>query len=208
MTGNLIGYARVSTEAQDLTSQYAALDALGVPRSRTYVDHGLTGTNRERPGLRQAMAACWKGDTLVVTKLDRLARSLSDATAIAAELTERGARLSLGGTVHDPQDPMGRLLFNVLGMVAEFEADLIRQRTKEGLRVAAAKGRLQGRPPKLTPNQERALVEMRGEVTEDGAAKYSVGELAELFNVGRATVYRAVERAQSDGRRPVRRHLQ
>lgn len=124
-----------------------------------------------------------------------------------AELTERRARLSLGGTVHDPQAPVGRLLFNVLGVVAEFEADLIRQRTKEGLRVAAAKGRLQGRPPKLSPLRERALVEMRSQVNEDGAAKYTVGELAELFDIGRATVYRAVERAQLNGRRPIRRHL-
>jgi len=103
MNGNLTGYARVSTEAQDLAAQYAALDALGVSRSRTYVDHGLSGTNRERPGLREALAACWEGDTLVVTKLDRLARSLPDATAIVAELTERGTRLSLGSTVHDPK---------------------------------------------------------------------------------------------------------
>jgi DNA invertase Pin-like site-specific DNA recombinase len=197
MNGNLIGYARVSTEAQDLDAQYAALDALGVPRSRTYVDHGLSGANRERPGLREALAACWEGDTLVVTKLDRLARSLSDATAIAAELTERGARLSLGGTVHDPRDPVGRLLFNVLGMVAEFEADLIRQRTREGLRIAAAKGRLKGRPPKLTAAQERHLVELHAERHEDGTRRYTVGEVAELFGVGRATVYRAVDRARA-----------
>lgn len=196
MSANLIGYARVSTEAQDLAAQYAALEALGVPRARTYVDHGLSGTHRDRPGLREALAACWEGDTLVVTKLDRLARSLSDATAIAAELTERGARLSLGGSVHDPRDPVGRLLFNVLGMVAEFEADLIRQRTREGLRVAAAKGRLKGRPPKLSPARERHLVELHAERREDGSRKYTIGELAELFDVGRATVYRAVDRSK------------
>jgi DNA invertase Pin-like site-specific DNA recombinase len=146
--------------------------------------------------LKEALAACWEGDTLVVTKLDRLARSLRDATAIAAELTERGARLSLGGSVHDPRAPMGRLLFNVLGMVAEFEADLIRQRTREGLRVAAAKGRLKGRPPKLSPARERHLLELHAERREDGMRKYTVGELAELFDVGRATVYRAIERSR------------
>jgi len=78
------------------------------------------------------MAACREGDTLVVTKLDRLARSLPDARSILEELTTRQARLSLGGSVHDPLDPVGRLLFNVLAMVAEFEADLIRMRTPEG----------------------------------------------------------------------------
>ena len=92
--------------------------ALGIANERIYVDHGLTGTNRARPGLREAMAACSAGDTLVVTKLDRLARSLPDARDIVAELTTREVKLSLGGSVHDPTDPVGRSLFNVLAMVA------------------------------------------------------------------------------------------
>ncbi len=125
MTALLIGYARVSTDAQDLTAQREGLLALGVDSGRIYVDHGLTGANRERPGLREALAACREGDTLVVTKLDRLARSLPDARAIAEELTVRQVRLSLGGSVYDPHDPVGRLLFNVLAMVAEFESDLM-----------------------------------------------------------------------------------
>ena len=79
----LIGYARVSTDGQDLTAQRDALAELGVEPSRVYVDHGLTGTNRERPGLRQALAACRTGDTLVVSKLDQLAQSLPDARTIA-----------------------------------------------------------------------------------------------------------------------------
>jgi DNA invertase Pin-like site-specific DNA recombinase len=127
MTALLIGYARVSTDAQDLTAQREGLLALGVEPGPLYVDHGLTGTNRERPGLREALAACREGDTLMVTKLDRLARSLPDARAIAEELTVRQVRLSLGGSVYDPHDPVGRLLFNVLAMVAEFESDPIRQ---------------------------------------------------------------------------------
>ena len=119
----LVGYARVSTEQQDLTAQRDGLHALGVGDDRIYVDHGLTGTNRDRPGLRLALAACRSGDTLVVTKLDRLARSLPDARDILDELTRRNVRLSLGGSIHDPTDPVGRLLFNVLAMVAEFELD-------------------------------------------------------------------------------------
>ena len=86
-------------------------------------------------GMREALAACRDGDTLVVTKLDRLAGSLPDARAILEDLTHRHVRLSLGGSVHDPTDPVGRLLFNVLAMVAEFEADLIRLRTREGMKV-------------------------------------------------------------------------
>ena len=189
MVGIKIGYARVSTTGQDLTAQRDALGALGVDAERVYVDHGLTGTNRARPGLREALAACRAGDTLVVSKLDRLARSLPDARDIADELTRRQVKLSLGGSVHDPTDPVGRLLFNVLAMVAEFESDLIRMRTREGLAVAKAKGRLRGRQPKLSPRQEAHLVELyRG-------GDKSPAELAELFSVGRSTVYRAVQRS-------------
>jgi len=83
MSALLVGYARYSTDAQDLTAQRDGLATMGVAPDRIHVDHGLTGTNRERPGLREALAACRSGDTLVVTKLDRLARSLPDARAIA-----------------------------------------------------------------------------------------------------------------------------
>ena len=126
----LIGYARVSTQQQDLAAQREALTNLGVEPDRVYVDHGLTGITRDRPGLREAMAACRRGDSLAVSKLDRLARSVRDAHDIAAELAERGVRLQLGASVYDPLDPMGKLMFNVLAMVAEFEADLIRARTR------------------------------------------------------------------------------
>ena len=156
----LIGYARVSTDDQDLTAQRDALAALGVGEERIYVDHGLTGTNRERAGLREAFAACRAGDTLVVTKLDRLARSLPDAREILEHLTTREVKLSLGGSVHDPTDPVGRLLFNVLAMVAEFEADLTRLRTREGMKVAKAKGRPRGKRPKLNRRQEAHLVDL------------------------------------------------
>ncbi len=106
MTALRIGYARVSTDGQDLSAQRDALTALGVATDRLYVGHGLTGT---APGLRQALTACRSGDTLVVTKLDSLAPSLPDARAIADELTAGQVRLSLGGSVHDPTDPVGRL---------------------------------------------------------------------------------------------------
>jgi DNA invertase Pin-like site-specific DNA recombinase len=189
MPGLNIGYARVSTDQQDLTAQRDGLQALGVLAERIYVDHGLTGTNRERPGLHQALAACRAGDTLVVTKLDRLARSLPDARAIADELTQRSVKLNLGGSVHDPTDPVGRLLFNVLAMVAEFESDLIRMRTREGMKVAKAKGRLRGKQPKLSPTQEAHLVKLYR------AGEHTVSELEDLFPVTRSTIYRAIARA-------------
>lgn len=124
MSALLAGYARCSTDQQDLTAQRDALLNLGVQTARIYVDHGLTDTNRERPGLREALAACRAGDTLVVTKPDRLGRPLPDARAIADELTVREISLSLGGSVYNHTDAVGRLLFNALAMVAEFESDL------------------------------------------------------------------------------------
>ena len=138
--------------------------------------------------MRQALAACRDGDTLVVTKLDRLARSLPDARAIADELTARHVRLSLGGSVYDPHDAVGRLVFNVLAMVAE--ADLIRLRTREGMSVAKAKGRLRGRRPKLTARQEAHLVGLIA------AGEHSIAEVADLFGVSRPTVYRALQRSR------------
>ena len=96
--------------------------------------HGHRARRRAR-----APAACRAGDTLVVTKLDRVARSLPDARAIVEDLTRRQVKLSLGGSVHDPTDSVGRPLFNVLAMVAEFDGDLIRMRTREGMKVAKAK---------------------------------------------------------------------
>lgn len=193
MNALLIGYARVSTHEQDLTAQRVALERLGVLPINIHTDHGLTGTNRSRPGLREALASCRDGDTLVIAKLDRLARSLRDAKNIVDELTAKNVKLNIGGSVHDPNDPVGRLLFNVLAMVAEFESDLIRARTREGMQIAKAKGHLRGRQPKLNVAQQRHLLEVHE------AGTHSVAELAELFGVGRATVYRCIDRQARPG---------
>jgi DNA invertase Pin-like site-specific DNA recombinase len=188
MAGTLIGYARCSTEEQDLTAQTEALIALGVAVDRIYIDHGMTGTNRERPGLDQALAAVRAGDTFVVTKLDRLARSVPDARTIGDNLSGRGVALSLGGQKYDPDDPMGKLFFNILATFAEFEVDMIRSRTREGMAVARAKGKLKGRQPKLSDKQRRELRRMH----ESG--EYSISDLSDLFAVSRPTVYRTLER--------------
>jgi DNA invertase Pin-like site-specific DNA recombinase len=97
-------------------------------------------------------------------------------------------KLSIGGSIHDPTDPVGRLLFNVLAMVAEFESDLIRARTREGMQVAKAKGRLRGKQPKLSKSQESHLVSLYK------GGHHTTAEIAELFKVARSTVYRIIKR--------------
>ncbi|MCG7522782.1 recombinase family protein [Ruegeria sp. Ofav3-42] len=191
MTETRIGYARCSTDNQDLAAQQAALRDLGVSDGRIYTDHGLTGTRRERPGLAQALAAVGEGDTFVVSKLDRLARSVPDARAIANELEERGVKLALGSSVYDPADPVGRMFFNILATFAEFEADLIRMRTREGMAIARAKGKLRGKQPKLSDKQQKELCRMHG------TGEYSISDLAEVFSVSRPTVYRTLNRHQT-----------
>ena len=188
MSGTLIGYARCSTDSQDLTAQRQRLRELGVAADRVYLDHGLTGTSRRRPGLDQALAAVRAGDTLAVPKLDRLARSVPDARAIGDDLAARGIRLSLGGQVYDPADPMGKMFFNILATFAEFEVDLLRMRTREGMAVARAKGRLRGRQPRLSARQQAELRRMHA------TGDYTIADLAELFTVSRPTVYRTLRR--------------
>ena len=183
MTATLIGYARCSTDRQDLAAQRQTLLDLGVAEDRIYTDHGLTGATRARPGLDQALA--------VVPKLDRLARSVPDTRAIAGQLQERGVKLALGPTLYDPSDPLGKMFFNILATFAEFEADLIRMRTREGMDIARAKGKLRGKQPKLSDRQQRELCRMHA------TGEYSISDLAELFSVSRPTVYRTLNRHQS-----------
>lgn len=188
MNTTLIGYARCSTDGQDLTAQEQALEQLGVASNRIYTDHGLTGTTRDRPGLDQAIAAVREGDTLVVPKLDRLARSVPDARAIADQLEKKGVKLALGASVYDPTDPMGKMFFNILATFAEFESDLIRMRTREGMAIARAKGKLRGKQPKLSEKQQKELGRMHR------TGEYSISDLAELLAVSRPTIYRTLQR--------------
>jgi DNA invertase Pin-like site-specific DNA recombinase len=191
-SGVLIGYARCSTDKQDLAAQRHTLRQLGVSDERVYLDHGMTGRNRRRPGLQQALAAVRQGDTLVVPKLDRLARSVPDARAIGDTLAAGGVRLSIGGTVYDPTDPMGKMFFNILATFAEFEVDSLRMRTREGMAIARAHGRLRGKAPKLSARQRVHVLGLAH------AGEHTIAELAELFSVSRATIYRELARARHD----------
>ena len=185
----LIGYARCSTDEQDLAAQRARLTEAGA--ERLYVDRGLSGATRARPALREVLAAAREGDTLLVTAMDRLGRSVRDLHDIADELGGKGVALNVGGVVYDPRDPFGRLFFTLLAAFAEFERDLIRARTREGMAVARAKGHLKGRAPKLTAQQRAWLLRAHA------AGEHSVSELAGLLGVGRSTVYRELQRASS-----------
>jgi DNA invertase Pin-like site-specific DNA recombinase len=184
-----VGYARCSLDKQDITAQREILGSLDVPEDRIYLNHGPTGTNRDRPGLAQALAAVRAGDTFVVPKLDRLARSIPDARDIGDSPAARGVRLSLGGTLYDSADPVGKMFFNILATFAEFEVDLLRMRTREGMAVARAKGRLKGKQPKLSTRQQSRLVQLHQ------SGDHTIADLAELFCVSRATLYRVLERA-------------
>lgn len=113
---------------------------------RIYSDRGMTGTKyRKRPGLRETLTACLQEDTLVMTRFDSLARSLRDAADTAEELARCQVRLNLGGSVYDPTDPVGRLLFSVLKIAAEFESDVIRARTRERMATAKVRRKLNRR---------------------------------------------------------------
>jgi DNA invertase Pin-like site-specific DNA recombinase len=148
----------------------------------------MTGRDCRRPGLEQALAAVREGDTLVVPKLDRLARSAPDARAIGDSLAARGVRLSLGGTCTTPTTLWGKMFFNILATFAEFEFDLLRMRTREGMAIARANGELKGKPPQLHARQQAHLLKLHL------AGEHTIAELAELFSVSRATVYREIGR--------------
>ena len=129
-----------------------------------------------------------KGDTLVVPKLDRLARSVPDARDIGDTLAKRWVSLSLGGQIYDRDDPTGKLFFHILATFAEFEVDLIRMRAREGMAVARAQGKLKGRQPKLSAMRQRELKRMHQ------TGEYTISDLGELFSGSRPTVYRTISR--------------
>ena len=126
-----------------------------------------------------------------MSKLDRLARSVPDARDIAKELEGKGVTLALGAATYDPSDPMGRMFFNIVATFAEFEADLIRMRTRERMAIAKAKGKLRGKKPKLSEKQRKELCRMH----ETG--EYTISDLAEVFSVSRPTVYRTLQRREA-----------
>lgn len=186
----LLGYARVSTQDQHLEPQLDALKADGVDVDRIYTDKA-TGANSERPGLVTVLKALREGDTLVVVKLDRLARSMKHLIELGEAIQGKAAALRVLDAGIDTGTPVGRLTFHIIGALAEFELALIRERTQAGLRAARERGRRGGRKKKLegkTLDLARALW---------SNPEFTVEDIAEQMKVSRRTLFREL------GARPV-----
>ena len=178
-----IGYARVSTQDQNLDLQNDALKSADC--EKIYTDK-MSGAKTDRPGLEEILSILRKGDTLVVWKLDRLGRSLTHLISVMNILDERGIYFRSVQESLDTSTPGGKLIFHVFGALAEFERDLIRERTLAGLAAARARGRKGGRPRKLSKKQ----VEMAKNLMKD--ISIPVTEICETLGVSKATLYRSV----------------
>jgi DNA invertase Pin-like site-specific DNA recombinase len=178
------GYARVSTDGQTLAAQDAALHTAGA--AKVYAEKVSGASTDGRKALAQALKALRPGDILVVTRLDRLARSTRDLLNVLDQITKAGAGFkSLADSWADTTTAHGRLMLTVLGGLAEFERELIKARTGEGRARAKAAGVHMGRPPKLTPHQRREAIARRdaGEALTDIARTYGVSHTT----IGRLT---------------------
>jgi DNA invertase Pin-like site-specific DNA recombinase len=177
----MIGYARVSTHDQDLSAQ---LDALRKAGAKTVYREKISGARADRPQLAKLMKSIAKGDVVVVTKLDRLGRSTRELLDLIHRIDQAGAAFrSLGDPLFNTSSSQGRLLVTMLAAIAEFERELIRERTGEGRRRAMANGVVFGRKPKLTDHQRREAIARRG-------AGETLASIARTFNVSISLVSR------------------
>ena len=184
MTSQRLGYGRVSTQDQNLEAQQDALKAAGV--DKIFIEK-ITGTKASRPELDKLREQMRKGDTLIVTRLDRLGRSTKDLLSIASELEEKGVELEVLEQNINTTSVEGRFFFTVIAAMAEFEHELMVARTKDGLAAARARGRLGGRKPKLSEAQKKQVKKLYDE------RELTVRAISEMFNVTPPTVYRALE---------------
>ena len=185
-----IGYARVSTSEQDLALQLDALRRAGV--ERVFEDRGVSGVKAERPGLGAALTYLRQGDTLVVWKLDRLGRSMTHLLQTVAELEVRGVGFRSLTEAIDTTTPSGRLVFHLFGALGQFERDLIRERTRAGLRAAAARGRKGGRPVAATPEKVARAKHLI-------ASGLTVREAAARLKLGKSALYAALAAGPARG---------
>lgn len=180
-----IGYARVSSVGQSLDAQLERLAAVGC--EKVFQEKRSGGTTHKRQAVNEALEFCREGDVLVVTKLDRLARSMFDLQSIVATLERKKVDLVVLDQQIDTTTPTGRLTFHLLGAVAEFERELINERRNEGMERAKANGVRFGRKSKLTDAEVEAL-------READRAGESPGAIMKRFGVSKATFYRLCPR--------------
>ena len=183
-----IGYGRVSTRDQHPEAQHDTLTAAGC--DEVFVDKA-SGTLARRPELDKALLAANRtGDQLVVTKLDRLGRSLEHLIELSKQLQAKQVDLVVLDQGIDTSTAVGRLFFSIIGAIAEFEHALMSERTIDGLTAARARGRTGGQKPKLGPRQVQLARQMYEELGDDGKRRYTVAQIAAEFGVTRPTIYR------------------
>jgi DNA invertase Pin-like site-specific DNA recombinase len=180
----LLGYARVSTDDQHLDLQRDALRKAGVAAKDLYTDTG-TGVKAERPGLQAALSHLREGDTLVVWRLDRLGRSLQHLLETVTALKDQGVAFKSLTENIDTSTATGNLVFHIFGALAEFERNLIKERTVAGLESARARGRTGGRPRR---NPESGRVALAKRLYRD--SRMSIPEILKTLNISKATLYR------------------
>ena len=196
----LVGYARVSTNDQNLDLQKDALQAAGCERLFTDT---ASGAKAERPGLKDALKECRKGDILVVWKLDRLGRSLPHLVETVRDLMAREVGFKSLQESIDTTTSAGKLIFHIFASLAEFERDLIRERTNAGLSAARARGRKGGRPKGvMDANKQKAALALKNDTSR------SVAEICQILGVCRNTYYKYVRSAESETHQKIRKRTE
>jgi DNA invertase Pin-like site-specific DNA recombinase len=185
----LIGYARISTHDQTLTLQLDALEKAGC--EKIFTDK-VSGTKEERKGLTEALSHLREGDTLVVWRLDRLGRSLRHLIDTITELHARGVGFKSLTENIDTTTSGGKLVFHIFGALAEFEREIIRERTQAGLAAARSRGKIGGRPKALTPKEVQMLNSMASDKS------LTVADICNTLGIGRTTFYRYVKAGERE----------
>ena len=180
----LVGYARVSTDDQNLDLQKDALAAVACER---IFEDRLSGAKAERPGLKAALDYVRDGDVIVVWRLDRLSRSLKDLIELVSLLESRGIGLKSLHESIDTASSSGKLIFHIFGALAEFERNIIRERTNAGLQAARARGRKGGRPKVLDADKRSLVVRLYDE------KKHSIDQICKMMGISKPTLYKYIE---------------
>jgi DNA invertase Pin-like site-specific DNA recombinase len=186
----LIGYARVSTQEQNLDRQLDQLNGAGVER---IFQEKITGTKKDRPEFDKLLEQIRPNDTIIISDLTRLSRSTKDLFQIVEQIQSKGANIkSLKETWLDTTTPTGQLMFTIMAGLSQFERDLISQRTNEGLASARARGRVGGRPAKNAKDIDKALKLYDSKL-------HSIKEIEEMTGVGKPTLYRYIDKRKEEG---------